>query len=148
MENNKIIIIILLIALLGGIQPIIFNKIINYNLPKKKIVLYIAIINIFTVVFYTYFFDKENTNYKIHPHCNKQNLAMLFIAYTLLCTTIPNLLYTYNMHKDTVISHNALLYISPLFTVLIAYFLYNKEITLKQIIGAAAIFLGAYFICG
>jgi len=147
MENNNIIIIILSIALLGGIQPIIFNKIINYNLPKKKILLYVSIINILFVVFYTYFFDKKPHNIT-HTQCDKLNIFILFIIYTLLCTTIPNLLYTYNIHKDIVISHNALLYISPLFTLIIAYIMLNKKITMKQFLGAGLIFGGSYFICG
>jgi hypothetical protein len=33
-EKNKIILIILIIGLLYGIQPIIFSKIIDYNIPK------------------------------------------------------------------------------------------------------------------
>jgi drug/metabolite transporter (DMT)-like permease len=147
-ENNKIIFIILSIALLGGLQPIIFSRIINYNIPKKQILLYVGMINILFVGFYIYFFDKEiQHQHKPHNHCDKVHLIILFIIYTLICITIPNLLYTYNMHKEIVISHNSLLYISPLFTLLIAYFIFNKDITLKQFLGAGLIFGGAYFIC-
>ena len=147
-ENNKIIFIILSIALLGGLQPIIFDKIINYNIPKKEILLYVGIINILFIGIYIYFFDKEmHHDHKTNNDCNKLHLIILFIIYTLMCITIPNLLYTYNIHKEIVISHNSLLYISPLFTVLIAYFIFNKDISLKQFFGAGLIFGGAYFIC-
>jgi len=147
-DNKKILLTIIIIAILGGIQPLIFSKIINYNLPKKKIIFYISIVNVLFISLYTYFIDKEmNYAHIIHTHDDKINICCLFIIYTLLCITVPNLLYTYNMQKDIIVSHNALLYISPVFTLLIAYFLYNKEITLKQFIGTSLIFTGSYFIC-
>jgi drug/metabolite transporter (DMT)-like permease len=146
--ENNLLVIILLIALLGGLQPIIFSKIVNYNLPKKKILLYIGIINILFVSLYTYFFDKEiNNETKNIEHSDSVNIGCLFILYTLICITLPNLLYTYNINRDIMISHNALLYISPVFTLLISYFLYSKDITVKQFMGTSLIFIGSYFIC-
>lgn len=146
--DNNLLVIILLIAILGGLQPIIFSKIVNYNLPKKKILLYIGIINILFVSLYTYFFDKEiNNETKNIEHSDSVNIGCLFILYTLICITLPNLLYTYNINRDIMISHNALLYISPVFTLLISYFLYSKDITVKQFMGTSLIFIGSYFIC-
>jgi hypothetical protein len=146
--ENNLLVIILLIAILGGLQPIIFSKIVNYNLPKKKILLYIGIINILFVSLYTYFFDKEiNNETKNIEHSDSVNIGCLFILYTLICITLPNLLYTYNINRDIMISHNALLYISPVFTLLISYFLYSKDITVKQFMGTGLIFIGSYFIC-
>lgn len=146
--DNNLLVIILLIAILGGLQPIIFSKIVNYNLPKKKILLYIGIINILFVSLYTYFFDKEiNNETKNIEHSDSVNIGCLFILYTLICITLPNLLYTYNINKEIIISHNALLYISPVFTLLISYFLYSKDITVKQFMGTSLIFIGSYFIC-
>ena len=146
-EKNKIILIILIIGLLYGIQPIIFSKIIDYNIPKKKIMVYIAIINMLLILAYIYYFDKDkNIKEHNHTHDDKLNLCSLFLIYAL-CITIQNLLYTYNIDQNTVISHNALLNISPLFTLLIAYFILNKEITIIQGIGAGLIFFGSYIIC-
>jgi uncharacterized membrane protein len=78
-EKNKIILIILIIGLLYGIQPIIFSKIIDYNIPKKKIMVYIAIINMLLILAYIYYFDKELDNIILNDY-NELNKNIMTIS--------------------------------------------------------------------
>ena len=67
---------------------------------------------------------------------------MIFVS-----SNITYLNVIYNINREIIISHNALLYISPVFTLIISYFLYNKDITIKHFMGTSLIFIGSYFIC-
>ncbi len=149
--ENKIIFIILFVALLGGVQPVLLQYILKNNVQRKYILIYIAFFNlIFYYIYFTYIDKGHPDEIKLieNPEENPSHLAIfcLMLVYTIVCITIPNLIYVNTVDPNSIIKYNALLYISPFFTLMIAYMLYNEKLTQKSIIGAGLIVAGCVFI--
>lgn len=146
--ENKVIFIILLVAFLGGCQPVMLKYIMKNNIPRKYILLYIALINLTLYSIYYYYNEEkhqkellENTDTISHF-----NIFCLMFVYTIICITIPNLLYINAVDHESIIKYNALMYISPIFTLVIAYMIYNENLTCTSVFGAGLIVLGSILI--
>jgi drug/metabolite transporter (DMT)-like permease len=86
-------------------------------------------------------------NKEQNHHITHMDTFLIFLFYTIICITLPNLLYIQIIDTENIISYNSLLYISPMITLLIGYFLLNENVTIKSIIGAVLIVIGCICIC-
>jgi drug/metabolite transporter (DMT)-like permease len=147
-KKNKVLIIFIIVAILGGIQPLLLKYIINKNIPRKYILFYVTSINLLMYTLYFTFINKQTEEKtEEHHHITYMDTFLLFLFYTIICITLPNLLYIQAIDDDNIISYNALLYIAPMITLLIGYFLLNEKVTLKSIFGATLIVIGCIVIC-
>jgi drug/metabolite transporter (DMT)-like permease len=147
-QENKVLIIFIIIAFISGIQPLLLKYILNKNIPRKYILFYVTTINLLMYTLYFTFINKQ-TEMKTeeHHHITHTDTILLFLFYTIVCITLPNLLYIQAVDNDNIISYNSLLYISPMITLIIGYFLLNENVTVKSMIGAALIVMGCIVIC-
>lgn len=142
---------ILFVALLGGVQPVLLQHILKNNVQRKYILIYVAFFNlIFYYIYFTYIDKGHPDEVKLieNPEENPSHLTIfcLMLVYTIVCITIPNIMYVNTIDPNSIIKYNALLYISPIFTLIIAYMLYNEKLTQKSIIGVGLIIAGSVFV--
>lgn len=142
---------ILFVALLGGVQPVLLQHILKNNVQRKYILIYVAFFNlIFYYIYFTYIDKGHPDEVKLieNPEENPSHLTIfcLMLVYTIVCITIPNIMYVNTIDPNSIIKYNALLYISPIFTLIIAYMLYNEKLTQKSIIGVGLIVAGSVFV--
>ena len=147
-QENKVLIIFIIIAFISGIQPLLLKYILNKNIPRKYILFYVTSINLLMYTLYFTFINKQTEEKsEEHHHITYIDTLLLFVFYTFVCITLPNLLYIQAIDNDNIISYNSLLYISPMVTLIIGYFLLNENVSLKSMIGAALIVMGCIVIC-
>jgi drug/metabolite transporter (DMT)-like permease len=147
-QENKVLIIFIIIAFISGIQPLLLKYILNKNIPRKYILFYVTSINLLMYALYFTFINKQTEEKsEEHHHITYMDTFLLFLFYTIVCITLPNLLYIQAVDNDNIISYNSLLYISPMITLIIGYFLLNENVTVKSMIGAALIVMGCIVIC-
>ena len=149
--ENKMMFMILFVALLGGVQPVLLQHILKNNVQRKYILIYVAFFNlIFYYIYFTYIDKGHPDEVKLieNPEENPSHLTIfcLMLVYTIVCITIPNIMYVNTIDPNSIIKYNALLYISPIFTLIIAYMLYNEKLTQKSIIGVGLIVAGSVFV--
>jgi drug/metabolite transporter (DMT)-like permease len=65
---------------------------------------------------------------------------------SILCSVFAYLAWYYALEKLPAINVAVFIYIIPLFTALLAYFLLREEITSFTVIGGILITLGVYFV--
>lgn len=144
--NNKILFVFIVIAIVSGIQPLLLKYIIKKNIQRKYILFYVTLINLLMYMIY-YTFINKNDETSDANHITHIDTLLLFLFYTIVCITLHNILYIQAIDNENIISYNALLYISPMITLIIGYFLLNEDITLKSMIGSILIVLGCIIIC-
>ena len=149
--QNRIVLTLVVVALIGGVQPLFLKYIIGKNIPRKYILFSITSINL---ILYLVYFNFINTEH-LHSDEIKENESTdplngmsicLLVLYTAICITLPNILYMQAIGSENIISMNALLYISPFFTLIIAYLLFNENITFNSILGACLIIAGSILV--
>lgn len=144
-HKNEAAITLFIVAFIAGIQPLLLQVLLS-KLPRKYILYGTTISNL---ILYTIYFNLNNEPPKIglkETTLSTSQIIFIMLCYTALCVTIPNLLYIHTVEHDNVITYNALLYTSPMITLMITYFLFNGEISYKSAIGAFLIVIGSIFI--
>jgi len=138
MKELFILFIALLIAFLWGIQPIC-HKYLEKDIDFLSlfIITWIFSTIIIFIIFITHFDNVYTTFRKI---TNKDIFIIFVIALTII---ISKFLYFKIIYNYDVTIFSSICYSSPLFTLILAYFLLNENINLQQIIGILSILLGS-----
>lgn len=141
MEFN-IIFLAILISFLWGIQPVI-NKYLLERMDGITIMFITSIIYticlLITGVFNYEIIIKDINNMNTNDY-------MWIIIITFFCIFVTNIIYYYILkdNKTSVIS--TLICISPIFTLIVAYFYINEQINIYAIIGILLTIIGVILI--
>jgi uncharacterized membrane protein len=135
--NLSNFILCIFVAFLWSLQPIL------HKMLKKNIDVFILFILvwIFTSLFMIFFLFY----YKNHIYENIINLTkfeiLIFINIGLMCVLANYLYFNIIKIEDSYIV-SAIIYSSPLFTILVAYLLLQENISISSVIGILLIFIG------
>lgn len=139
---NSIIPIALFVAFLWGVQPIIHKYVIKTIDPKTIMVV--------GGVFYTACLALYGLYHRRTIQQDAGNLSatlILVIGMTSILTAFfANLLYFHIIKKHESYVVSALIYCSPIFTLLLAYFVLHERVTTIGTIGVAFIIAGVVLI--
>uniref|UniRef100_A0A6C0J0B7 EamA domain-containing protein n=1 Tax=viral metagenome TaxID=1070528 RepID=A0A6C0J0B7_9ZZZZ len=138
MEKIFILFITLFIAFLWGIQPIC-HRYLEKDIDFMSLFIITWIFStIIIIIIYIWHYDKVYSTF-INIK-NKDIYIIIIIAFTIIISKYLyfNIIYNYNI---TIFS--SICYSSPLFTLILAYFLLNENINLQQIIGIILILFGS-----
>jgi uncharacterized membrane protein len=138
MKDLFILYIALLIAFLWGIQPIC-HKYLEKDIDFLSLFIITWIFStIIIIVIFILHFDKV---YKTFINItNKDIFIIIIIAFTII---ISKYLYFKIVYNYDVTVFSSLCYSSPLFTLILAYFLLNENISMQQTIGIFLILFGS-----
>lgn len=130
------------VAFLWGIAPVIHKSMLGKH-SHVTIMLITATVNILCVISYAFFNNKE-----LLPDMKTIPMKDVAIVAGTTITTVflANVLY-YNVlkkHDSYIIS--ALIYSSPIFTLLLAYLFLKEKITYYGLLGVLCIVIGVLFI--
>jgi len=144
-HENRTIIVFFTVAFIAGIQPLLLQVLLG-KLPRKYILFGTTLSNL---LLYTIYYNINTHEPKVglkESTLSTSQIIFIMLCYTAFCVTLPNLLYIHTVEHDNVITYNSLLYISPMITLIITYFLLNEKITYKSVIGAILIVIGSVFV--
>jgi drug/metabolite transporter (DMT)-like permease len=136
------LLVALCVAFLWGVSPVIHKSLLGKH-SHVTIMLITATVNVLCVISYALFKNKE-----LIPDMKTIPMKdVLIVAGTTITTVfLANILY-YNVlkkHDSYIIS--ALIYSSPIFTLLLAYLFLQEKITYYGLIGVLFIVVGVCFI--
>jgi hypothetical protein len=138
MKDLFILYIALLIAFLWGIQPIC-HKYLEKDIDFLSLFVITWIFS--TIIIIVIFFIHFDKVYKTFINItNKDIFIIIIIAITII---ISKYLYFNIVYNYDVTIFSSLCYSAPLFTLIIAYFLLNENISNQQIIGIFSILFGS-----
>jgi drug/metabolite transporter (DMT)-like permease len=138
MKDLFILYIALLIAFLWGIQPIC-HKYLEKDIDFLSLFIITWIFS--TIIIIVIFFIHFDKVYKTFINItNKDIFIIIIIAITII---ISKYLYFNIVYNYDVTIFSSLCYSAPLFTLIIAYFLLNENISNQQIIGIFSILFGS-----
>jgi len=140
--NTDVVVFALFVSLLWGFSPIIHKIMINKYSPAS-IMLLTATVNFICVLFYFFIhYKKVNSDY-----ASSTNHDILLLGFTT-CFTIflANIIYytILKNHESYIVS--ALVYSSPMFTLLLAYFLLKENVNYYGFFGVCSIVFGVMLI--
>ena len=136
------IVVALVISACWGLQPVIHKYVLKTLDPVVVMTISSAAYFVCMLGFVAYNWKRINVGIKnVTPR-----LLAIIVATSVLTAFLANLLYFYILKDHASYVTSALIYSSPFFTLLIAYFFLNEHITLYGLIGAILIVTGVVFI--
>jgi uncharacterized membrane protein len=128
----------LLISFLWGLSPVLHKHVLTNIHPKTVLVVSSVIYMICTVVYFIVY-----RNIIVPDVRNLDRKSLLFIAITaILCGFFTNILYFHILKRYESHIVSALIYSSPVFTLLIAFFFLKEKITPIGFFGVVFIVMG------
>jgi drug/metabolite transporter (DMT)-like permease len=133
----------LLIATLWGISPVI-TKYLLKNYKRYTLMILFSAIYFLSLILCLPFYNKQFFN-DLEKFTRKDMLIVLFQGTFILF--FANVIYYYILKDNNTSMVIALESISPLITLILAYYLLNEKINVNGIIGIILIILGVICIC-
>lgn len=130
------------IAFLWGLHPI-FHKF----LQKKLDVIIIFIMVWLTTSLFMIFFIIYHNKHIYHNITTITRYEIVIFCIIGIITVIANYLYFKTIKEVDSYIVAALTYSSPLFTVIIAYFLLKEDVTFSSLVGIMFIIFGSVLLC-
>jgi len=132
----------LLISFFWGIQPIIHKLLLRKINPKTMLILN-STVYFFCIIWFTiYNYQEFKTDLK-----NMDLKSFLIIVFTAVITAfLANMIYFYILKNNDSYIVSALIYSSPVFTLIFAYLFLKEKITKYGLIGVIFIIIGILFI--
>lgn len=135
------ILIALIISFLWGVRPIMQKELLQ-KMNMVTIIVTTGIIYFLCQMLYGYFYKEI-----IYDEINKLNSRdMFFILFLSVSIFFTSILYYYILKDNNASIITALTYSSPVFTLLLSYFLLNDKIKIKQFVGIILIIIGIILI--
>lgn len=134
--------IALCVAFLWGVSPVIHKSLLGKH-SHVTIMLITAIVNILCVISYAVFKNKE-----LIPDMKTIPMKDVFVVACTTMTTVflANVLYYTALKNNDSYIISALIYSSPIFTLLLAYLFLKEKITYYGLLGVLFIIVGVCFI--
>lgn len=129
----------MMISFLWGLSPVIHKTVLNDISPQTALVGVSLFYTICTIVLAWIY--RKQIHRDVTVHLTKWNIV--FLAFTaIVCGFIANMLYFYMLkhHPSHIVS--ALIYSSPVFTLLIAYLFLREQISMMGLLGVLLITAG------
>jgi drug/metabolite transporter (DMT)-like permease len=137
-----VILIALFVAFLWAFQ-IIIHKTLLKNINFKVIMIVGSIFYFLCMCIFTLYY----WNIVKHTIYTLDVKSIILIGFASICTAfLANLLYLYILKDTKSYIVSALIYCSPIFTLLLAYFYLKEQITITGLIGVLFIIIGVIFI--
>lgn len=133
----------LLIAFLWGLSPVMHKVALTDISPQTTLVVSSAFYTVCTVAFAVYFKDKIAKD--VYGGLSMRNI--LFLAFTsIVCGFFTNILYFSILKQNQSHIVSALIYSSPVFTLIMAYLLLRERITFAGFLGIILITFGVVLV--
>lgn len=134
----EVLVISLIISFIWGIEPVIHKHLLESVNKKVMFVVGGFAFTACLVIFYIFNMNEVNTDFKkmTFNEIFWTSITMIFVAF------VANLLYFYILKKNDSHIVSALIYSSPFFTLVFAYFFLHERITLLGLMGVVFIILG------
>lgn len=145
MYSNNII-IALLIAFIWGLSPVIFKYLIKHNnIPDYIIILIQAIIYVLASILYIFIYKLDYIYNDLYTH---KNHIPLLAFLSLLSVYLANVLYLYALSNGVKVNIMSIIVftITPIVTLIFAFFLLNELLTIKSFIGCCLVIIGVIII--
>ena len=145
MYSNNII-IALLIAFIWGLSPVIFKYLIKHNnIPDYIIILIQAIIYVLASILYIFIYKLDYIYNDLYTH---KNHIPLLAFLSLLSVYLANVLYLYALSNCVKVNIMSIIVftITPIVTLIFAFFLLNELLTIKSFIGCCLVIIGVIII--
>jgi len=138
------IILALFIAFLSSVSSII-NKLLGFTFCNETIILISGIINLILLIIFSYF-KKEKIINDLEMDKFTPSVLLLFLITTIGCSLISTITYNYiiNLHPPHRIS--TMLSVTPVFTMILSYYILETNITKHSIIGTLIVLIGIFII--
>ena len=129
------------IALAWGASPIIHKYVLRSADPLTVMILSGIIYTICVIVFVI--FNWKRFYKSVHTLTRTSKKSIMWLAVTaIICGFIPNIVYFYILNKNDSYIVSALIYASPIFTLILAYYVLKEKITPIGFTGVILIMLG------
>lgn len=132
----------LFIAFLWSLSPLL-EKMLLHVLPMEAVLIFVAVIYIICTFFY-YIWHREKVNDSI-TKLNWKYIGVLLLA-AIIGSFIPNILFLKVLSNHDSYIVTALTYLSPMFTMILAYWFLRENISLWSLFGVILIVTGIIFI--
>lgn len=134
----------LIIAFLWGLSPIIHKVALNRLSPHTTLVISSTFYTICTLVFAVVFRDMIQRDINAGHLTPWITVALAFTA--IICGFFTNILYFFILQKNQSHIVSALIYSSPVFTLIMAFLLLRERITFNGFLGIVFITIGVIFV--
>lgn len=128
-----------IIALLWGISPIVVKHGMNNKINVNTIFFINTLIYVICGGLYSLFYKTEIENDLTYKNIN---ILLLLTINAFFAVFLANTIYYVLIESNNTAIVTALSYSSPLFTVILSYFLLEEKLSLQTICGVIVIYLG------
>lgn len=138
LSNNELITASLFVSFLWAVQPVLHKFLLNKLAPQTVMITSNIIYSICISLYAYYYRDVLTSDY--NKLTSKEFHLIIFSS--LVCSFLSTILYFNLMKKYKSNIVTALTYTSPIFTIVLAYYLLNEQINYQSIVGIICIFIG------